>query len=276
MHRNNHLEIYRHLKKTNCGYCQVRTCMAFALAVAGGDRKIEDCPYVNPEIAKELIGRLGGSAAGKDWRDELEERIGPLRKEISGIDFSRVAEALGGRLVDQKLSLKCLGKEFLIDRDGNIESEAHVNPWVTVPLLNYVRKGGSGGLSGKWMSFDELSTGTIRGQYFTRRCEEPLRLLLDDHAALFADIMDMFSAEKVEGFSSNRAWVIFPLPRLPFLILHWRAEEEFESKLKLLLDWNAEKYLDPESIYVLGRGLVEMFERIISRHEAGSPAGISL
>lgn len=271
MARINHLEIYRHLKKTNCGYCQVRTCMAFALAVAGGGRKIDDCPYVNPEIARELIGRLGGNVARKDWREELEERIGPLRKDVSAVDFGRVAEGLGGMIVNGKLCLKCLGKEFRIDRNGNIESEAHVNPWVTVPLLNYIREGGSGGLSGKWMSLDELSTGAIRGQYFSKRCEEPLRRLMDEHGALFSDIMDMFSAEKVDGFSSDRAWKIFPLPKLPFLILHWQAEEEFQSKLKLLLDRNAETYLDPESIYVLGRGLVEMFERIISRHRAVKP-----
>jgi ArsR family metal-binding transcriptional regulator len=55
MARARHLEIYRHLKKTNCGYCQERTCMAFALAVARGDRPIGECPYVDPSTAGAIM-----------------------------------------------------------------------------------------------------------------------------------------------------------------------------------------------------------------------------
>ncbi len=48
------LEIYKHLPKTNCKECGSPTCLAFAMALAGGKAQLEDCPYVTDE-AKEAL-----------------------------------------------------------------------------------------------------------------------------------------------------------------------------------------------------------------------------
>jgi len=189
MAKPDHIEIYRHLKKTNCGYCQIRTCMAFALAVTRGEKQIADCPYVHPDAAKALQDRLGGTVRRRDGREELDERIEPLRREVSRLDLDAVAEGLGGSLEKGRLVISCMGKAFRIDEKGGIESKIHVNPWITVPLLKYIASSGQGDLSGEWISFDELSSGAIRAQYFSRRCEEPIRLLLDANEKLFADLM---------------------------------------------------------------------------------------
>ncbi|MBU1672743.1 MAG: acetyl-CoA decarbonylase/synthase complex subunit gamma [Actinobacteria bacterium] len=48
------LDIFKLLPKTNCGECKLPTCLAFAMKLAGGQAKLEECPYVSDE-AKEAL-----------------------------------------------------------------------------------------------------------------------------------------------------------------------------------------------------------------------------
>ena len=48
------IEIYKRLPKTNCGECGVPTCLAFAMALAGGKAELSKCPYVSDE-AKAIL-----------------------------------------------------------------------------------------------------------------------------------------------------------------------------------------------------------------------------
>ncbi|TDA64519.1 MAG: acetyl-CoA decarbonylase/synthase complex subunit gamma [Clostridia bacterium] len=62
------LEIYKQLPKKNCGECGPPTCLAFAMALAGGKASLDSCPYVSdaaraaldsaaaPPIAKVVVG----------------------------------------------------------------------------------------------------------------------------------------------------------------------------------------------------------------------------
>ncbi len=58
MAKANHLEIYKHLKKTNCRECGVPTCMAFALALVNGEKTFSDCPYLDGAIANDLDEKI--------------------------------------------------------------------------------------------------------------------------------------------------------------------------------------------------------------------------
>ncbi len=48
------LDIYKQLPKTNCKDCGQATCLAFAMALAGGKASLEACPHVS-EAAKEVL-----------------------------------------------------------------------------------------------------------------------------------------------------------------------------------------------------------------------------
>lgn len=48
------LDIFKLLPKTNCGECKLPTCLAFAMKLAGGQAKLEDCPYVSDEAKASL------------------------------------------------------------------------------------------------------------------------------------------------------------------------------------------------------------------------------
>ncbi|MEN8263179.1 MAG: DUF3786 domain-containing protein [Nitrospirota bacterium] len=266
----NHLDIYKRLNKSNCRDCGLQTCMAFALAVINGDKKIEDCPHID----KEAIRALAGKIVVRD-RD-FEETIGPLKKALSDVDFGEVANGLGAEPAGDRLRINCLGKDFFVDQEGNLESAIHINTWIMMPLLKYIKTGGNRKLLGKWISFEELNKGATMAQYFHRRCEGPLQELAESHTDIFFDLIKIFGGREAEGFSSDYARIIHPLPKVPFLILYWKPEGHFGAKLKVLLDSSADSYLDAHSIYVLARGIVEMFKRILSHHDELLPTLLSL
>ena len=266
------LEILKHLNRSNCRECGVPTCFAFATQLVNGEKKLTDCPHLSKEEAEELSKKI--VLRGRDKK--MEEMLGPLKKEISQIDFRTVAKDLGAEHSDDRLRIKCLGKDFIVDRSGNIESLIHVNSWVAGPLLKYVIMGGNEPLSGRWVSFEELKRASSVAQYFDRRCEEPMRQLAESHTDIFFDLINIFGGKDIEGFSTDYARVIYPLPKVPMLILYWRADGQFDSKLRLLLDSTADRYLDIEFIIALGRGIVEMFKKILSRHEELIPRLLAL
>lgn len=48
------LDIFKLLPKTNCGECKLPTCLAFAMKLAGGQAKLEECPHVSEEAKASL------------------------------------------------------------------------------------------------------------------------------------------------------------------------------------------------------------------------------
>lgn len=48
------LEIFKQLPRTNCKDCGMATCLAFAMALAGGKSSLDQCPHVS-EAAKEVL-----------------------------------------------------------------------------------------------------------------------------------------------------------------------------------------------------------------------------
>ncbi len=268
----NHLELLKYLNSSNCRECGVPTCLAFATALINGEKKFSDCPHLSNEAAEALEKKI----VKRGQHEKLKELLDPLKEEVSTIDFNKVAEGLGAEYKDYKLRINCLGKEFLVDSKGNIESMLHVNTWVAAPLLKYIIIGGNEPLSGKWVSYGELNRASSVAQYFERRCEEPLRQLAESHTDIFFDLINIFGGRSIEGFSADYARVIYPLPKVPFLILYWKPDNQFESKLRLLLDSTADRYLDIEFIIGLGRGIVEMIKKILSKHDEVMPTLLSL
>jgi hypothetical protein len=267
-----YLDIYKRLDRSNCRECGLPSCTAFVHAVINGDKKIGECTHLDKETVSELEKKI----IVRDIEKEYSAALAPLKEAMPNVDFNAVAERIGATLSGDRLCVNCLGKDFFVDRNGNVESMIHVHLWVTVPLLRYIITGGADGLTGTWVAFDELKNGITMSNYFDRRCVEPFRQMADSHTDIFFDLLDVFGGRAAEGFSADITRVIYPLPKVPFLFLYWKAEDQFESKLKILFDSSADKYLDFEAVYILTRGLVEMFKNIIANHEEVMPNLLAL
>ena len=267
-----HIDIYKHLNRSNCRKCGLMTCMAFAAAVIDGEKELSNCPHIDKRTAAELDLKI----VRREPDNELENILAPLKKDICKINFQSVAPGIGAKTDGDRLRIKCLGKDFYVSKDGDIESSIHINVWISIPLLRYVKTGGNNSLSGKWISFEELENGSSMSPYFKRRCEWPLKQLADSHTAIFFDLLRILGSKSIKDMPADFAEVIYPLPKVPFLVLYNGPEDEFGSSLRILIDRNTGSFLDTHSVYVLGRGIVEMFKNILSRHEDVMPSLLAL
>jgi len=260
----NTMEIFKLLDKSNCRECNEATCLAFAAAVFKGQKQLDACPHLSSEIIERYDGK---AAAHMTFEQEREQAVEQLKREIAFIDFSLSAEKLGASFSDDKLTIKCLGKDFSVDTKGKITTDIHVHLWITIPVLNYITNSAGVSASGKWVPFRELEGGKTWYRLFEQRCEKPLKKVADTYTDLFEDMIHLFNGRQVENhYHSDISLVLHPLPKVPILICYWKPEESLESNLNIFFDSTAEENLNIESIYTLGVGLVRMFEKLALRH----------
>ena len=261
----NPLEIYKLLPKTNCGQCMIRTCMAFAAAVLMGEKQITDCPYVSADDPRLISANI---IAHKSIARNREEVVASLRERVSKMDLLSSAQSLGADISGNSLAIKCLGKDFLIDANGNITSEYHTHSWMTFILLDYIIHSKGDNLTGQWIPFRELKKGAGMSPLFEQLCEKPLKQMADNYTDLFKDLIYIFSADRTTNmFSSDISLILYPLPRVPMLICYWQRDGDMESSLHVFFDSSVESHLSLDAIHALGTGLAVMFEKVVSKHK---------
>ncbi|MDA8325220.1 MAG: DUF3786 domain-containing protein [Nitrospiraceae bacterium] len=134
---NSPLEIYKILPKTNCRQCGFPTCMAFSAAVFKAQKRPADCPHLD----KGAIGQFDEYSGAQSSMERLwEDSLRDLKEKIAKIDLKSRSEVLGaaGNGQKEKITIKCLGKEFEVDTTGNLTSECHTYAWFAIPLFNYL------------------------------------------------------------------------------------------------------------------------------------------
>ena len=262
------MEIFQLLDKSNCQQCGEKTCLAFAGAVYRGQKKLGDCPMLDPRVVAQYDSDPENADSAEQDREQYLEG---LKAEIAGLDLAKAAQRAGGRMDGGRLKIKVLGKDFGIDSSGNLVTEIHVNPWVAVPVLAYLLHGQGLPAAGEWVSFRELKDGAERYPLFQKRCEEPLKQVADLHTGLFDDMIHLFDARQVQKqFESDISVVLHPLPKLPLMVCYWRPEDGLQSSLNLFFDKTADRNLDIGSIFTLGVGLAQMFQKLSLRHGSAS------
>jgi hypothetical protein len=197
----------------------------------------------------------------------MRNAVKRLKNKITAIDLAEAAARVGGVFSNNTLTISVMGKNFHVDTRGNLSSDIHINPWITIPVLMYIIHSAGKPVSGNWISFRELKNGAVRYPLFQRRCEEPLMRVADSYSALFKDLLDMFKGKRVENhYESDVSLVLHPLPLVPILICYWEPDEGLESDLHIFFDETAEENLEIESLYTLTAGLVNMLQKISLRH----------
>jgi len=258
------VDVYKLLARTNCGECGPPTCMAFAALVHKGERPLSDCPHLEKPVL-ELYDAVGN----RPWEADRTQTalLDQLKEQIADVDFEAAAERLGATVSNNLLTVRCLGKNFSVDKKGHITTDIHVHPWITGPVYDYIIHGTGTPVSGKWVPLRELPGGKKWYRLFGQRAEKPLKKVADTYTELFEDMIRLFNGRQVENhYASDISLVLYPLPKIPILICYWKPEEGLGSTLNIFFDATAEENLPIESIYVLCTGLVIMFEKLSLRH----------
>jgi len=256
------MEIYRLLDKSNCRECGEKTCLAFAGAVFTGRKPLSQCPKIDGETLRRYSDE--GDDCGAEYRDDYIEQ---LKKEIRSANLAELAQKVGADFDNDRLTLKIMGKDFSVDARGNLYADIHVNPWIAVPYLNHVLYGKGLSPNGSWASFRELSGGQERYPLFQKRCERPIKNVADTYPGFFDDMVHLFGGKEVaRQFQSDISVVLHPLPKIPIMICYWRPEDGLQSSLNLFFDTTASHNLDIGSLFSLGAGMAQMFEKLTRRH----------
>ena len=263
-HPKNAMEIFQLLDKSNCRECGEKTCLAFAGAVFTGARKLDQCPKLDRET---MAPFSEDSQSPNTVEQEREATMQMLQDRVAQSDLAEAAKRIGADYSGGRLTLKVLGKNFSVDTRGQLYADIHVNSWVVAPFFSYVLSGKGLPASGNWVSFRELKDGKERYALFQKRCEAPMKKVADTYTDLFDDLVHIFSGRQVEEqFESDISVVLHPLPRIPLMVCYWKPEDGLESSLNLFFDKTADDNLDIGSVFSLGAGLAQMFEKLALRH----------
>ena len=257
------LDIYKKLPQTNCGKCQLPSCLAFAAAIVAGHKKLKDCPDLAPESMAELSAQLH-----KPDPMEIEQAlfVDKLQKKMETINIEAVAPLIGAAVENDRIIISSLGKDFIFDRKGNMTSECHIISWVHAPMLSYITYKTHADITGNWISFREIKGGIEWQTLFANRCEEPLRKLADNNPDLLNDLIDLFIGKTIDLYEADIALSLYPLPKFPILICYQAPEDDLESKLTIFFDECCSTNLHIKSIFTLSSGLVQMFTKIAEHH----------
>lgn len=260
----NSMDFFKVLPKTNCRECKTSTCLAFSVLVFKGEKSPAECPYLSKDIIETFGGTIKNSA-GKVT--DPYETIELLKKEIAGVDLKEAAIRTGGNYSGGKLTLKILGKDYSVDKNGNMYSDIHVNPWIAVPVLSYVLNCKGVKNSGQWVPYRELPSAKNRYRLFEQRCEKALKKIADSYTDLFEDMLDIFNGSRLKNhYESDISILLLPLPKVPVLVCYWKPDGDLESDLNLFFDSMVEENLNIDAVFGIGTGLVTMFEKIAHRH----------
>jgi hypothetical protein len=260
----NAMEIFRLLDHSNCRKCGEKTCLAFAGAVYTGKRQLRDCPLLDADTIQRFSGEEPDRKSIEQNREDFLEMV---KKEVAGLDLEKAADRVGGRFSGGRLTVKVFGKDFSIDREGRISTDIHVNPWVAMPFLHYILHGEGRQPLNEWVPFRELKNGQERYPLFQKRCEEAIKKVADVYTDLFDDMVHLFGGRKAAAqFQSDIAVVLHPLPKVPLMVCYWRPEDGLASSLNLFFDRTAEDNMGTETLFTLGAGLAQMFEKLAMRH----------
>lgn len=243
----NPLDIYKKLPKKNCGKCSVGTCMALAVRLLRRHAHVTECVELDERGQREIESMLAGPG---DWK---ERRVQELFREISGSDFSAIAEGLGATAKDDAIILRYLGRNVALTHSDFRET---MDIFDKLLILMYIKTAGNKPLTGSWVAFRDLKDGLIRSESFHEACESTLARMFDEDQDGFIKKMGELGSKEAKGFSAKHSFVINPLPRIPFLILLWPGDEEFDSDCRVLFDSTVTSYLDVEALLYLGIALV--------------------
>ncbi len=260
----NAMEIFKLLDKSNCKKCESPTCLAFAAAVLKGQKQLGDCPQLDPDVVRRYAREPQRQSRIEADR---ETALLELKSKVAALDLEKTAQRIGATFEKDRLTLRILGKNVSVDAEGNLHTDIHVHVWIAGPVLNYILYSKGVTEAGKWVPMRELPHGMDWAQFFEHRCEKPLKRVADIYPALFEDMVKLFNGRRTSNhYQADISLVLHPLPNVPILVCYWKTEEGLASSLNLFFDANAELNLPIESIYTLGAGLVQMFEKIALRH----------
>ncbi len=185
-----------------------------------------------------------------------------LLPRLAAADLAAHAGELGLTLKDGQVLVPCLGREYLVGREGVCPADggsAHVNHRIV--LAYYLLHGGRGENAGRYLPYRELPGGADFARTLEQLVDTRLAASFSGRSAELSAAARALGAEPAPEAAAGDVVCLVPaLPGIPLLISFYDADEDFPAQAKVLYDLTAPNFLDLECLAVLGHLLVQELE----------------
>jgi hypothetical protein len=249
------VEIYKYLPKTNCGQCGTSSCFGFAAKLATRQAKADDCPNITASAQEALRENEREQTAPRGT--VFEQTLAALRPKIAALDFARVTESVGAVPQGKDcLEISFLNEDYTVTKERILgPTGAEPSPFLSILIYNHLCMPDPPAPSGEWITFASIPASHAKDKAWASHVEDVI-------AKHFAGNVEglKWACERLGGVETkmkgnhDAAFSFHFFPRYPVLLLFYDTapEEDFPAQVKLLLDRHVDKFLDIESIVVLG------------------------
>lgn len=249
------VDIYKLLPKTNCGTCGMPTCFGFAAKVASHMASITACANLSSDARTALAGELEEQQSSRGT--VYEQALISLRPKIAALDFAKTAASFGADLKDpDTMELIFLGDKFRITRERIVDKDGKEPvPFISILIYNHLSMPNPPAPAGEWITFSSIPASHAKDKAWAGHVEEVIARHFTENAdGLKAACERLGGTPAAMKGSHDAAYEFRFFPRYPVLLQFYDAvpAEDFPAQCKLLLDKTVDKYLDIESIVVLG------------------------
>jgi hypothetical protein len=249
------VDIYKLLPKTNCGTCGMPTCFGFATKVGAHMASISSCTNLSDDAKTALAGEL---AEQQQTRGTVyEQALISLRPKIAALDFAKTASTFGAALIDpDTLELNFLGDKYRITRERIVDKNSQEPvPFISILIYNHLSMSNPPAPAGEWITFSSIPASHAKDKAWAGHVEEVIARHFTGNVEALKQACEQLGGVRSDIKGSHDAAYEFRFfPRYPVLLQFYDAvpDEDFPAQCKLLLDKTVDKYLDIESIVVLG------------------------
>jgi Domain of unknown function (DUF3786)/Putative Fe-S cluster len=249
------VEIYKLLPKTNCGKCGTASCFGFAARLATHQASPDGCPAMS-KAAREALRESGEEKHGSPGT-VYEQVLVSLQPRIQALDFRKTASLFGiGFISPDMLELVFLNEKYRVTKEKIADAGGkEPRPWISILIYNHLCMPDPPAPSGEWITFSSIPASHAKDKAWAGHVEEVVAKHFSGMVSELGGACKKFGGVESEIKGNHDAAYAFRFfPHYPVLLLFYDAvaEENFPAQCKMLLDKTAPKYLDIESIVVLG------------------------
>lgn len=195
---------------------------------------------------------------------QFQEMLGAAEKKLEGMSAQEIAER-GGLAFDaakNMFSFESFGRRVQVSYP-DLTLDCEVDMWMHLTILQYMAEADGHPLVSEWISLSDLQVGgLVRGASFDRENDALIQRGIGKlDVETLRRVGRKMGAVEVSSKAdlSLQFWFI---PRFPYLLNLWFADEEFPASGKVLCDRAAEHYLKVEAAGTIAGLLLQELEKL--------------
>lgn len=195
-----------------------------------------------------------------DTPTNYEEVYRGLVDRLARADYRHAMLYLGARDAGAEVALDVFGRCCLAGPEGVRAADgSDLDFTVRIVVAYYLLHGGSGDLSGEWVSYRDFKDGAFFHAAFSQIVENKIAQDFSGRLPVLERAGAALGGRALEADLGGDLCYHFPaLPRAPLALVFYDRDEDFPSSAKVLFDVSAPCFLDMECLAVLGLILADM------------------